>query len=104
MNAETWIIRLVALLCAAGSAGLLWVFGVFVVVPWRAGRMLALVGSEMQVLGASLFFGLLTGWASLHLLALGEKEAHPRRYRLFRALLVAALAAAVVGGMSWTPR
>ena len=101
MNAETWIIRLVALLCAAGSAGLLWVFGVFVVVPWRAGRLLALTGSELQVLGAALLFGLLTGWAAVHLLALGEKEKNPARYRLFRAFLLAALAAAAVSGMLW---
>ena len=101
MKVETWIIRFVALLCAAGSAGLLWVFGVFVVVPGRAGRLLALTASEMQVLGASLLFGLLTGWAAIHLLALGEQDAHPRRYRLLRALLAATLAMAAVAGMLW---
>ena len=101
MSAETWIIRCMAFCCACGSAGLLWTFGVFIVVPWRAGRLLALNGSEIQVLGASLLFGLLTGWAALHLLALGEKEASPDSYRRYRGLLIAALLAAAVSGMLW---
>ena len=100
---ETWIIRLVALFCTAGSAGLLWVFGVFVVVPWRAGRILALNGNELQVLGASLLVGLAVGWGALHLIALGEKEINPKFYTIIRAVLMATLIAAACGGMVWTP-
>ncbi len=100
---ELWIIRLVALFCAAGSAGLLWVFGVFVVVPWRAGRMLALSSSELQILGASLLIGLAVGWGALHLIALGEKKTNPKLYAVIRTLLMATLTAAAIGGITWTP-
>lgn len=99
---ERWIIRFVALLCLAGSAGLLWTFGVFVVVPWRAGRLLALNASELQVLAASLGFGIGVGAAALHLFALGEKEAHPRRYAVLRAALILALSAATASGVLWS--
>jgi len=99
---ERWIIRFVALMCLAGSAGLLWTFGVFVVVPWRAGRLLALSASELQVLAASLGFGIGVGTAALHLFALGEREAHPRRYALLRAVLIIALLAATASGVMWS--
>ena len=39
---ENWITRIVATLCATGSSGFFWMLGVFVAVPWREGRMLAL--------------------------------------------------------------
>ena len=99
---ERWIIRLVALCCASGSAGLLWVFGVFVVVPWRAGRMLSLSGSELQVLGASLLIGIAVGAGALHLLALGDKTSNPKTYAVLRVALIALLLAAMVTGMRWT--
>ena len=99
---ERWIIRLTALGCAAGSGGLLWVFGVFVVVPWRAGRMLALSGSELQILGASLLIGIAVGICALHLLALGEKPTAPRRYAALRAALIAFMLAAIILGIRWT--
>ena len=101
---ERWIIRAVALFCAAGGAGLLWVFGVFVVVPWRAGRLLALSSSEMQVLGASLVVGLGVGLASLHLVALAERERNPGRYAVIRLLLIALMIGAAVQGALWTPQ
>ncbi len=99
---ERWIIRGVALLCAAGAAGLLWVFGVFIVVPWRAGRLLALSSSELQVLGASLGVGLAVGLTALHLIALGEREHHPKRYAVLRLLLILALIAALARGVMWS--
>ena len=101
MNVERWIIRFAAFCCACGSACLFWIFGVFITVPWQASRMLRLDAGEMQLLGASLVFGLLTAWTALHLLALGEKETHPARYRFLRGLLVAALFVAVASGALW---
>ena len=99
---ERWIIRLTALGCAAGSGGLLWVFGVFVVVPWRAGRMLSLSGSELQILGASLSIGIAVGACALHLIALGERTDHPKRYTALRILLIAFLLVTTILGMRWT--
>lgn len=99
---EGWIIRGVALFCAAGSAGLLWIFGAFVVVPWRAGRMLALSSSEFQLLGASLTVGLAVGVAAIHLLALGERETHPKRFAVLRAAVIVLLIAAMLKGGMWT--
>ena len=99
---ENWITRLVAALFALGSTALFWVFGVFVVVPWRAGRMLALSGSELQILGASLLIGIAVGSCALHLLALGEKPTAPRRYAALRATLIAFMLAAIILGIRWT--
>lgn len=101
MNIERWIIRFAAFCCACGAACLFWVFGVFIIVPWRADRMLALNASEIQLLGASLGFGLLTGWAALHLFALGEKETYPANYRFLRTLLIVTLCAALISGTLW---
>lgn len=99
---ELWIIRLVALFCAAGSAGLLWVFGVFVVVPWRAGRMLALSSSELQILGIAADRGWrLAGELSISLLL--ARRTNPKLYAVIRTLLMATLTAAAIGGITWTP-
>ncbi len=102
MNTENWIIRIVALFCAAGSAGLLWTFGVFVVVPWRAGRLLALNATEIQVLGASLVLGLATAWGTLHVLAQADRASRPKNYAMIRIVLIIAWLAAGIGGMTWT--
>ncbi len=102
MRTENWIIRIVALLCAAGSAGLLWTFGVFVIVPWRAGRLLALNAAEMQVLGASLILGLATAWGTLHILAQADSTSRPINYAMTRIVLIIAWIAACIGGMAWT--
>lgn len=99
---ENGIIRLVGLLCAAGSAGLLWTFGVFVVVPWREGRLLALNAAEMQVLGASLLLGLGTAWGALHIFALADRANRPKTYAAIRFALIAAWLAASIGGVLWT--
>ena len=61
---ETWMTRIVGLLCASGSCGLFWTFGVFVVVPWHADRMLALNPSEIQVIGVALVLGSATLWVT----------------------------------------
>ena len=102
MSTENWIIRIVALLCAVGSAGLLWTFGVFVVVPWRAGRLFALNAAEIQILGASLVLGLATAWGALHILAQADRASRPKNYAMIRMVLIIAWLAAGIGGMTWT--
>ena len=59
---ENWIIRFVAVLCAIGGTALLWILGVFLVVPWREGRLLALNLAELQMIGVSLIIGLAVIW------------------------------------------
>ena len=93
---ENWLIRIVALFCAVGAAGLLWTFGVFVVVPWREGRLFSLNSAELQILGASLLLGLAAAWGALHVFALADRAgpAHalpgPRRPRRSRRQSAAA--------------
>ena len=99
---ENWLTRIVALFCASGSAGLLWTFGVFVVVPWRDGRMLSLNAGEVQVIGASLLLGLVASWGALHVFALADRASHPKIYATIRILLIIAWMAACIGGMLWT--
>lgn len=99
---ENWLIRIVALFCAAGAAGLLWTFGVFVVVPWREGRLFSLNGAELQILGASLLLGLAAAWGALHVFALADRAGRPKSYATIRIVLIVAWFAAALGGMSWT--
>lgn len=99
---ENFIIRLVALLCGAGSAALFWVFGVFVVVPWRQERLLDLTRNEVQAIGVPLVTGIAVAWVTLHLLALGDRQRHPRGYAFMAGLFLIALLAAAIGGISWT--
>jgi succinate-acetate transporter protein len=94
--------RIVGLLCALGSFGLFWTLGVFVVVPWRAGRMLALNPSEMQVIGVSLLLGCATLWGASRIFAAVDQHANPRTYTATRVVLVIAAVASVMGGISWT--
>ena len=98
---ETWITRIVAVICAAGSSALLWFFGVFVVVPWREGRMLSLSATELQVIGVSLLTGFAVTWGSLHLLGLADRKEHPKVYATTRALLIVISIAAIVSGILW---
>ena len=51
---ENWITRIVAIMCAGGSAALFWMVGAFVAVPWREGRMLSLARVEIQVIAIQL--------------------------------------------------
>lgn len=99
---DNWIARLVALLCTLGSLGLLWVFGVFVVVPWRAGRMLALNASEIQVLGVSLVFGTATLWGALRIFRVADHGVRPRLFATIRLLLILAALGAIAAGSQWT--
>lgn len=99
---ENWITRLVAILFALGSTALFWVFGVFVIVPWRAGRMLSLSTAELQVIGVSLLAGSAVAWAALHLFSLADRAQNPRIYCAIRVLVLGISIAAVVGGVFWT--
>ena len=99
---EKWITRIAALLCAAGSAGLFWTFGVFVVVPWRGGRMLALNAAELQAIGVSLLLGLATAWGALHIFALADRAARPEFHARTRIVLIVAWLLAGIGGVHWT--
>lgn len=95
---EQWITRSVATLVALGALGLFWTFGMFSAVPLQQGRLLALSGVEVQLIGVSLLAGLVTGWGALHLFALADRESSPRVFAGLRVvMLLAALSAAVVG-------
>ena len=99
---ENWITRLVAVLFALGSTALFWGFGVFVIVPWHAGRMLSLSVAELQVVGVSLLAGSAVAWAALHLFALADRTQNPRLYAAIRVAILGISIAAVVGGVFWT--
>ncbi len=99
---DDWITRATALLCAAGSSGLFWTLGVFVVVPWREGRMLALDRSELQVIGVPLVLGIAVAWGALHLFALADRSPRPRIYAATCVVFVIASLAAFASGVSWT--
>jgi hypothetical protein len=99
---ESWITRIAALLCAAGSSALFWFVGVFVVVPWRDGRMLKLSMSELQVMGVSLLAGMAVMWGALHLFSLADRSANPRVYAAVRAVVIALSVAALISGILWT--
>ena len=99
---ENWITRIVAALCAAGSAALLWMLGVFVAVPWHEGRMLALTRAELQIIGVPLVIGAAATWGALHIYAIADRVAHPQAYATVRAALLSVAIAAVLGGAWWT--
>ena len=99
---ENAITRIVALLCAAGAIGLLWMFGVFVTAPWQQGRMLGLNAAEVQMIGVPLLVGVAAAWGALHIFAIADRQQRPRLYQTIRALLIIAAIAAVLGGSSWT--
>lgn len=99
---EKWITRLTAALVAAGGLGLFWTFGVFVAVPWREDRLLALSGIEIQVLSVALVGGLAVTWGALHLLSIADREHNPQLYGVLRAALLIASALSVARGALWT--
>lgn len=99
---ENWITRIVAMLCVAGSTALFWTLGVFVAVPWREGRMLALNRIELQVIGVPLVVGIAVAWGALHIFSIADRANNPRIYATIRAALLIASIAAVVGGIAWT--
>ena len=99
---ETWLTRSVAILCAMGSSGLLWTFGVFVTVPWQQGRMLDLDRSDLQVIGVPLVLGLAVAWGALHIFALADRKTNPWTYAVIRAALILASVGAAVAGTLWS--
>lgn len=99
---EKWITRGAAALCAAGGIALFWSFGMFLAVPWREGRMLALNMVELQVVVVPLLVGLAVIWGALHILAMADRESSPRVYAASRLILLLASIAALFGGMAWT--
>lgn len=99
---ENWITRIVAALCAAGAAALFWTSGVFIAVPWREGRMLALNGTESQVIGIPLILGIAVVWGALHLFAISDRATNPRVYLAIRLVLLVLALAAMFGGKAWT--
>lgn len=99
---ENWITRIVAALCAAGGAALLWMLGVFAAVPWHEGRMLALSRAELQIIGVPLLVGVAAAWGALHIFAIADRQDKPKTYAAIRALLILASLAAVFGGAFWT--
>lgn len=99
---ENWLTRIVAALCAAGAIGLLWMFGVFVAIPWQQGRMLEISGAELQLIVVPLTVGVAAAWGALHIVAIADRRERPRLYRTLRALLIVAAIAAVLGGGAWT--
>ena len=99
---ETWITRTVALICAAGSSALLWFFGVFVVVPWRDGRMLSLSATEFQVIGVSLLTGIAVTWGAVHLFGLADRKDRPKVYATIRGLLIVTSITAIISGILWS--
>ena len=97
---ENWISRIVGIFCALGSIGLFWTLGVFIVVPWRAGRMLALERGEVKVIGVALGLGIATLWGASRILAAADQKANPRLYTATRILLAIAAAVALRNGLS----
>lgn len=99
---EKWFIRGSAALCAIGSLALFWVFGVFLAVPWRDHRLLALQAAEMQLLAVALIAALAVGWGALHVLAFADRAERPRLYSACRLVLLLAAGLAVARGVAWT--
>ena len=100
---ENWISRIVGTFCALGSIGLFWTLGVFIVVPWREGRMLALERAEIQVLGVSLILGIATLWGASRIFAAADQKESPRLYTAILIALIIAAIAAMIFGISWVP-
>lgn len=100
---ENWISRIVGTFCALGSIGLFWTLGVFVVVPWREGRMLALERAEIQVLGVALILGIATLWGASRIFAAADQKENPKLYTAIQIALIIAAIAAMISGISWVP-
>ena len=99
---DNWISRIVGTFCALGSIGLFWTLGVFVVVPWRDGRMLALERGEMQVIGVALVLGIATLWGASRIFAAADQKENPKLYTVILIVLIIAAVAALISGVSWT--
>jgi len=99
---ENWLIRIVAGLCAAGSSALFWTLGVFIALPWREGRLLALSAVELQLIVVPLLLGSAVSWGALHIVAIADRQPRPRLYAATCALLLIANLAALFAGCAWT--
>ena len=99
---EPWIIRFAAALCAVGSWALFWVFGAFLAVPWREGRLLALSASEAQLLLVPLAIGAAVAWGAIHILAIADRVDRPAAYAAARAALLVMIFLAIAGGLTWS--
>lgn len=99
---ERWIIRGVAALCAGGGLGLAWAFGVFLAIPLRDQRLLAMSRSEAQIIGIALVGLLFVAWGAQHLLAMADAKERPRTFRSLRAAYALTLAAAALSGAFWS--
>jgi len=98
---ENWITRIVASLCAAGSAGLFWTLGVFLAVPWNEGRLFDLNRAELQLIVVPLLVGSAVAWGALHILAIADRARRPRIFMVLGALFLVALLVAAASGMAW---
>ena len=99
---EQWITRSVATLVALGALGLFWTFGMFSAVPAQQGRLFALSGVEMQLMGVSLLAGLVTAWGALHLFSLADRESNPRLFAAIRLVFLLAVMFAAAVGVDWS--
>lgn len=99
---ENAITRIVAALCAAGSAGLFWTLGVFLAVPWNEGRLFELTRVEAQLIVVPLLLGSAVAWGALHILAIADRDARPRLYQALAVLFLVALLGAAASGMAWS--
>ena len=99
---EQWITRSVATLVALGALCLFWTFGMFSAVPVQQGRMFALSGVEMQLMGVSLLAGLATAWGALHLFSLADRESSPRLFAAIRLIFLLTVIFAAAVGVNWS--
>ncbi len=99
---ERWITRVVALIVALGALGLCWSFGMFTAVPLQQGRLLAMSGPEMQVVGVSLIGALGASWGALHLFSLADRTTAPAIYQAVRVVYLLAAAGMIGWGASWS--
>ena len=100
-DVENWLTRIVAALCAAGAIGLLWMFGVFVAIPWQQGRMLAISGAELQLIIVPLAVGVagvtaLFAWLMNKVIDWVEAEPTGNRDAVVLGISLAVIALALV--------
>ena len=99
---EAWLTRAAALLCALGSAGLLWTFGALLTVPWHQERLFDLNRAELQAVGVPLVAGLAVLWGSLHLLALADRNNNPRLHAVESVLFLFGGLGSALAGCTWS--
>ncbi|MCL2829221.1 MAG: hypothetical protein FWD77_00605 [Betaproteobacteria bacterium] len=103
---EKWITRFCAALCAGGGLGLFWVAGVVSTLLLQGASPAPQAGNpasggEMKILAVAILSGAAVSWASLHMLALADRQNSPRFYRAARLAYFILVAATVAFGASW---